>query len=296
MSSRGCFHIVRRLPRFQFSLGSLLAFTTLVAIVFGLVKWHRDLGGIASIVIIGVWFTAVAISAYWRRVAYFLTAFGCGVIWYVALALPISVSGLVFSEIPFPARPWYSLDLETALCCCLASMLAATIVRPWVVDSTEISFSSIVSLTYLTSILSFCAVTVCMARENSHGEKFILMMASPAVITASLYVLIPAGIAAQTLLQNVERMAVDLAWTERRILDAVGVLEVFDAGPITCKEIARRAGEDRKTTAAFLERLCNSGQLSWTEERGYRLVRIGRPRAARSDAMDRGCGAREFEV
>jgi len=271
-----------------------------VAIVFGLVKWHRDLGGIASIVIIGVWFTAVAISAYWRRVAYFLTAFGCGVIWYVALALPISVSGLVFSEIPFPARPWYSLDLETALCCCLASMLAATIVRPWIVDSTEISFSSVVSLTYLTSILSSCALTVCMTCGNSQGEGFIgivaPVLASPFIITASLYVLIPAGIAAQTLLQNVERMAVDLAWTERRILDAVGVLEVFDAGPITCKEIARRAGEDRKTTAAFLERLCNSGQLSWTEERGYRLVRIGRPRAARSDAMDRGCGAREFEV
>jgi len=285
MSRIGCFHIVRRLPRFQFSLGSLLAFTTLVAVVFGLVKWHRDLGGIASIVIIGVWFTAIAISEYWLRAAYFLTAFGCGVIWYVALVLPISVSGLMFSEIPFPA-PWYSLNLETALCCCLASMLGAAIVRPWIVDSTEFSFGSVVSLTYLTSILSSSALTVCMAGGNSQGEGLIvieaLVLASPFIITASLYVLIPAGIVVQTLLRDVERMAIDLARIEQSILEAVEILQVFDAGPILCEEIAKRIGESPKTTAAFLERMCNSGTLTCTEQDGYRVAR-SRPTRARRD-------------
>jgi len=273
MNRFGHYQLAQRLPRFQYSLRGLLALTTLVAVVLGLAKWNHAVGDLAAVTIFGVWATAIAISAHRHRLAYYLAALTCGVIWYLAFALPISLSGALFA---MRTGPWYSFSLQMALCCCLPSLLAAAILRAKILDSPEFSLGSLLALTYLTSILSFIAFNlsgnIVLSYEGGYGLMTVLMV-GPFVVTLSFYTFFPAGLFVQALLRGVAQMTYDLARIEQSILEAVEILQVFDAGPILCEEIAKRIGESPKTTAAFLERMCNSGTLTWTEQDGYRVAR-----------------------
>jgi len=282
MNRFGHYQLAHRLPRFQYSLRGLLALTTLVAVVLGLAKWNHAVGDLAAVTIFGTWATALAISAHRHRLAYYLAALTCGVIWYLALVLPISLSGAVLAAGMYKG-PWYFFSLKMALCCCLPSLLAAAILRAKILDSPEFSLGSLVALVYLTSILSFTAFnlseSIAHPYEGGYGLMTVLMV-GPFVVTLSFYTFFPAGLFVQALLRGVDQMTCELARIEQSILEAVGILQVFDAGPIQCEEIAKRIGESRKTAAAFLDRMCNSGTLTWTEQDGYRVAR-GRPTRAR---------------
>lgn len=272
MSSNRRLRVARRLPRFQFTLWNLLVFTTGFSVVLGLMKWHLDLGVVAAILMVGTWWTAVAVSAYCGRTAYFLAAATAGVLWYAVLWLPVSPVGFLLDGCSIPALVG---------CCCVASAGSAAIMRSWITtDDSGFPLYEGFALIYVTAVLFFCVFSAGGRLGIPGFEPLISSFRSITgffwstfgvliLVTLSMHVAAPIGFTVIELLQNVEQMAFDLGRFEEDALEAVGVLQVFEHTPILCQDVAKRVGRDPETTKGFLERLRRSGRLQWSSEQGY---------------------------
>jgi hypothetical protein len=274
MASSTRIRLIRWLPDIQFSLRTLIAVMTVISVSLAIMRWQFAAGAMAGMAIFGVWTVAAAAIRKWRMTALLIAAFTSGLLWYVVAALPLTPLGELMWE-TFPS-------IGLALLCSIASLLCAIVSRVWsMLTGKDASWLSCAALPYLMvtivlALLLLIALLLTLLREDV-GWDFETIVGNAAwfaygwavIVTMSLYVLLPLAWAFLALLHGVEDVAHGIERDEREVADAIRGLELRGYEPIHGDDVARLVGQDRASVDYFLERLRQTGGLSWSAERGF---------------------------
>ena len=261
--------IARRLPRFQFSILNVLVLTAAVAVCLGLMKVNLPLGVMAAILMLGTWWAAIAVAHALHKTAFVLAALSAGVLWYLALSIPFSFTGLMI----WSAGHWP--DLALLACFCVASLLTGLVLRPWL-DGEQLDFSvwNTVAPSYVMGLLFLTVWNLCTWLEipdcDAPGFSVEVLLAGVMVVTLSLHIGAPVGMVLLELLRDVEKTAIDVGRAQEDVVEALEILLALGRCPISGQDVARQAGCDLATTEHFLKVLTRSGHLEWSAEEGYR--------------------------
>ncbi len=89
----------------QFTLARLLLAITLICLALGFWGIDPNLSGLALLALAAWGLALLAIRGAWRNAAFALTAFGAGLLWPLAVALPLSAANHYFAP-RFPTLRW----------------------------------------------------------------------------------------------------------------------------------------------------------------------------------------------
>jgi hypothetical protein len=275
----------------QYSLRTSLGLMTGAQIAIALVTWDRDSGCLAAIPIVCGWGMLAAIKARRYRVAYALATWFIGSLFYAALSLPASGAGYDFLQV------WkYWPDVNGVVAMCLATGLAGLFFQPWVrklparyvvvVGAGFAYFTlALYPLAWVVAGAIFHPMTgpppTCPGTMNAVSVTFgglcrdalAAIPTTTLVITWSLHIALPAGIAGVCLFHWILLLATDLSGTEKSVLNAVQELEGAGRDPIRCYHIAGRLGCDAQTAETWLEKLLQLHRLTWSPRHGFRRIR-----------------------
>jgi len=276
----------------HFSLRATLRVMTGTQICVALVCWDLDRGALASILLVGGWWTAVAVRSGHCRAAYSIAVWPLGAAIYLIFSLPLSPASYTLLQ-AWRARP----DFVSLVAMCLATSLAALAVEPWIrrpwAVHRVVSGTALVGLTLVVYPAAWAVVAVVFwplvpfspacpsmvlgteptLRGLCAGSIMTVPYGAVAVVL-SLHVVVPVGAAAAYLLGWTLATGKDLPPTERRALNAVERFQREGRDPIRCYHVARRIGSNAATALEALQRLWALRRVTWDPRHGYR--RTGR--------------------
>jgi hypothetical protein len=263
----------------QFSLLTVMVVTATVAIVLALSMWNPPFGGPASILIAGSTWTALAVRAGRRRLAYYLAGATIG-----PVALGVVFLGMHFVEprsFDFPT-PWVSMGL-------LPVFSPATTASVWVLRDLIRrrrwggGIGASLAFLYLTAALipiflvlfSPGVALVVPLPDVDPGDLMTtgiwLTLMSPFVVTLYLALAWPVAIVCVNVLRWIDPPP-GLSPLERRVIKAVKTLQAGGVTPIDERHVAGAAAGDVEAVGVTLDRLFVEGVLTWTPEDGYRVA------------------------
>ena len=270
MSRTGNIPRRRCLPTFQFSLRTMILLLIPASLLATLVAWWPELLWLLIVTVTSMSLTAMAIAGRCHRLAFLLAAFGCGVLWYLVVSAPVSTVGIYVFFGDFP-------DLLALLSICTASMLAAAVLRFWIVNS-EVDFPMIQGFA-LSILIGFAFAFVASIPgwlgigesepllRNLADSLWVILFA-----VTSIYVLWPTAIVVAVLVRDTERAAVDRFHIQYDVLTALDKLQDENDPPITADDIADEAGYEPNLTLKYLDRMVREGKLNYDARNGYQFT------------------------
>ncbi len=206
----------RAIAPFQFTVATALTVVTGVSILLSLVMWDPSIGGAVAIPVVGTWWTAAAVKAGWRRLAYYLASVVIGVVVHLILVSPINLVG---EDLLCSAwGPEQRLHWQPGVLTICAALGTAAILRPWIRKPGKL-YPMITGLvaTYLGAALYGWGFLVwhyvwrpdlAYAREGIVSSMLVLVPAGSVIVgTTCIYWPWPAAIAACSLLRRIDPKA-----------------------------------------------------------------------------------------
>jgi hypothetical protein len=264
----------------QFSLLTVMIVTATVAIVLALSTWNPPFGAPVSLVIAGSTWTALAVRAGRRRLAYYLAGASIGPVAMGVVFLPVILMGgwLVNSS-----AQWLPMGLSAVFAA--ATTACVRLLRRLILRGSRAPESrAAIACVYLTAALSpiFFALfspglfplmrSVGATLGDMIGVGIMTAIFSPVIATFYLPLAWPVAIVCVRVLRRIDP-APRLSELERRVIEAVTTLEAGGVTPIRDRHLTGAvAGDEKAVVATTLDRLVVAGILTWTPEEGYRTA------------------------
>lgn len=266
----------------QFSLRTAMIVTATVAIVLALSRWNPLFGGPASVLIAGGTWTALAVRARHRRLAYYLAGATMGVIALAVVFLPLLP--VMVPSYRYDAKDnWASMAL-LAVFSAATTTCVAVLRRRICERTTSGHFGAGLLAVYLTAAL-FCVYfailspAVAPALDIPAGDiggvavfGIAGALGSPIVATFYLPLAWPVAIGCVAVLRRIDPDRGGSTELERRVVEAVRTLQAAEVSPIRDRHLANMAPGDPAKVALALDHLVVRGVLTWSPEDGYRVA------------------------
>lgn len=245
----------------QFSLRTVLGFTTSVAVALALIRWRPGLGGSIAVLGLGALWSQAAHRAGHRGLAFYLAAFAMGpVIVLVVGALP-----WLFWRAPGNMPDEWVLLLFT-LDFSLAAIVCVRLLRGSIRGNEPVAGVAAAAVYVTAEIVPLAPLLATLPAAGIYAITAIMASLFIAPLAATFYLPFawPVAFVCVSILRRICPVPSDA-----EIVLAVAHLNGHGPLPLTAERVARALRCREESVKEWLDRLVSTGVLHWSAEAGY---------------------------